>query len=282
MEVLVASTMGLLVTSLILSSSLAVRNVLGRDVARTRLNQNLRGSLDIMGVDIREAGEQLSAQFPAVEIEDGSNGSSDVLTVRRNLRAEVLPLCQQITQNSTVQEIVFASSSSADAGCVPSGQDHNYNVWKNYRVSGGGKVDAFVYDSTTKTGEFFEYAGESRTNQLYKLQRTGATPWTHTYPTTSSAIYLLEEWRYSRDGELLRVIQNRHDAEALDVAFGVTDFQVTAEMQDGTSSSFFTSSDSWTQLKAVGVRIVGSDHYAGRTITRTVRGEYCPRNVLSF
>lgn len=62
-ELLVSMTIGMMVTALTLSSSMINRYTIGKDVARTRLNQNLRGSLDLVGLDVRVSGENLNTSF---------------------------------------------------------------------------------------------------------------------------------------------------------------------------------------------------------------------------
>ncbi len=280
LELLVAAALGLLITALALSTTLATRSVLGRDTVRTRLNQDLRGSLDVMGADIREAGENLASSFPAVEITDGANGDPDTLTVRRNLLAEVLTLCQDITSGSTNTQVVYATSGSV-SGCVLSGQDHNYNVWKSYRTSNQGAVKAFIYDTAAKTGEFFTYGDETRSYTQYALVRTGGGSWGHTYPAGSSAIYILEEWQYSLSGEMLKVTQDRDPSSAYNVAFDVTDFQVRALMQDGTTKTSFSSADAWNTIQTLELSLSGKDTYAGDQLSRTATVRFAPRNVLS-
>jgi hypothetical protein len=231
-------------------------------------------------VDIREAGENLVAAFPAVEIIDGADGASDRLIVRRNLFSEVLSLCQQVDAGSATTQLVYATAGSV-AGCVLSGQDHNHNVWKNYRLANGGSVKAFLYDSAARVGEFFDYGNEVRTYTSYSIIRTNAGTWSHTYPAASSAIYLLEEWDYSMSGDLLRLIQNRDTGNALNVAFGITDFQVTARMQDGTERASFAPTDPWTSIQTLRLDLSGSEKHAGGAINRTERVSFAPRNILS-
>ena len=63
LEMLVASSIGLLVLTLLLSSTLASKNLFRADVVRTRINQDLRSALDIVGSQVRVAGENFVVSF---------------------------------------------------------------------------------------------------------------------------------------------------------------------------------------------------------------------------
>ena len=279
-ELLVASTLGLIVTGLLLGLTQANREVLGKDMIRTGLNQNIRGALDLMGADIRVGGENLGSTFPAIELINATGGDSDQLLIRRNLLDEVLPVCTAITAGSTVTNIYFAVPGTV-AGCVYSGHTHNYNSWRNYRLSQTpAQALAYIYNSATKLGEFFLYTSEVNTGTAYYLTRSAGT-WANSYPTASSAIYMLEEWRYRLVGENLQVIVNRDTANPFNVSFGLTDFLVRIEMQDNTFETAFTANDSWTSIKTIEVTLSGQDTFSGETLTQSMVGEFFPRNILS-
>ncbi|MCO6431664.1 MAG: hypothetical protein J5J00_12450 [Deltaproteobacteria bacterium] len=278
-ELLITSFLGLLITGLLLSVMQSNRSVLGKDIARTTLNQNLRGALDIVAADIRVGGENLPESVPAIEIVNGSSGASDELVVRRNLFDEVLPVCAAITAG-TSSNVYFAVSGTVP-GCVYSGQMHSFNIWNVYRQQQPGQeLQAFIYDSSTRQGEFFTVTSEINTGVEFALVR-GAGSWQNSYPVGSSAVYVLEEWRYRLQGENLQLVQNRDSANPFNVSFGMTDFQAEAEMQDGTVKSSFLSSDDWTEISALRITLSGTETHGGELMARTLTGEFFPRNVLS-
>ncbi len=139
MELITALFLSMIVVALTLGVSLANKNVLGKDIARTRLAQNLRGSLDIIGTDVRVAGENLSGSFPAVEIENGASGAPDVLIARRNLLDEVLPLCIALSSGSAATDIHFAIPGTVP-GCSYAGQTTSFDAWSDFRVAEGGEL----------------------------------------------------------------------------------------------------------------------------------------------
>lgn len=275
-EVLVASLIGLTITALCLSATMMNRNVLGRDAVRTRLNENLRGALDIVLADGRIVGENLDSGFPALEV---VSGTSDEMVMRRNLKDEVLKVCTAIAANTTVNKVFFAIAGNTQ-GCVYSGQTQNYNAWKAYRIAQGGSVDAFIYDSATKRGEFFRYTAEGDTGTTYYIQRSAGT-WAYAYPATSSSVYILEEWRYKKVNDMLQVIGNRNAANTYNVAFGISAFDVQVLMQDGTVKQTFAATDPWASIASIQVTLTGQDSYAKKNITRTLVDKFFPRNVLS-
>ena len=278
LELLVASLLALLVTGLVLSSTVANRYVLARDIVRTRLNQNLRGALDIIGLDIRIAGQSLGTNFPAIEIAQPT-GLPAVLTLRRAVIDEILPLCQSLTTGQSAPRIYFAKSGTT-AGCALSGQTHNFESWRDYRVSQGGTVEIFIYDYSAKRGQFLSYTGETQAGSTdYYLSTSGTL--TYNYPTSSTAIYILEEWVFKVENQMLQLVQNRNSGNPQNVSFGISDFQAEVEMSDGTLQNTFTSSDVWTQMAGITISITGSDHFAGLPVTRTLSGRFYPRNILS-
>lgn len=279
MELLVTSVLGFVITGLALTASISYQNVLGKDIARTRLNQNLRGSLDLIGVDIRVGGENLGAAFPAIELINGASNAPDRLIVRRNLLDEVLPVCTTVVAGSGVNQVQFAIPGTVP-GCTYSGQTHNFQAWQSYRTSNGGQVPVYIFDTSAKLGEFFTYNGENDTGNSYSIGRSGSS-WTNTYAASASALYVLEEWEYQLNDGLLQIITNRDTSNPLNIAFDVSDFQVTIDMQDGTTKQSFTTSDQWNQIRSVNISISGTDSFARRTMNETFSASYFPRNVLS-
>lgn len=279
LELLVTSFLGLVITALCLSATTVNRYNFGKDLVRLRMNQNLRGSMDLITMDGKLAGENLGQGFPALEVVNGTSGATDEIVFRRNLVNEVLPLCTTITTGSTNRNIYFAVPGNV-AGCGYSGQTQAFNSWKSYRTSNGNSVDAFIYDTATKTGEFFTYQTETDGGTSYYLTRNPVT-WSHTYSVGSAAVYILEEWRYKVASNMLQVIQNRDSANPLNVSFNISDFQVVVTMQDGTTKTAFTTADPWTSISTVQVTVTGSDHYAGNTTTKTLSTQFFPRNILS-
>ncbi len=284
-ELLVTMMLGTLITALTIGATLSNRNIYQLDLVRTRLNQNLKGAMDVIGMDVREAGENLIDTFPAVEIIDGAPGEPDELILRRNLIDEVLKVCTQIDSGSGDNR-VFLANASGEAGCDYASNTHNYQTWQNYRTDHDNSVRVFIYDIVAKEGEFFDYDSETDEGVTdYSISRSGGA-WEHTYEVGSSSVYIIEEWRFKVDKTdpndgLLQLIENGDDENPQNVVAGITDFQVRAHMQDGTVQDDLPRTDRWADLKSVEVTLTGRDYVRKEPLTRVLTARYFPRNILS-
>jgi len=285
-ELLVATLVGTIVIGLALSSSLAVRDVYEKDLVRSRINENIRGAMSVLGATVREAGENLPGTFKAVEFVPGTGSASDELILRRNLKDEVLKVCQDITAGSSASSVYFALATGPQ-GCAYSDNAYNFNQWQTYRTAEGGSVQAYIYDHASGEGEFFEYTSETDTGTSFAIVRSGGS-WANDYSTDSAAVYILEEWHFSlvddagSDTKILRVVENGEETEAMNVMYGIYDFQVQAVMTDDSKQDNFASDETWVDLKAVEVTTVGLDYDRdGSTAFRTLTSQFFPRNILS-
>lgn len=288
-EVLVAAALGMSLLAMAFASTVAGGNLFRHDLVRTRLNQQLRGAFDVLASDLREAGERLPANFPAVEVVNGADGAADELILRRNLVDEVLLFCQDVTAGTTSTEVLVADDTSGVPGCVYSSQSHNFGVWQAYRTRDGAEINrtvkAYAYNFDTRDGEFLEYSGETDAgNRLYINRASGE--WEFSYPAGSSALYLLEEWHYRLEpevggGNLLQVVVNGDPAAPMNITYGVTNFQLLAVKQDGTELTSFVASDSWVDLRAIEVSLSGSMVHRGRLVESALSARLYPRNILS-
>ncbi|MCB0360520.1 MAG: hypothetical protein KDD44_12815, partial [Bdellovibrionales bacterium] len=231
-ELLVASTIGVLLVSLTHGVVLSNQRLYQYDLLRTELTQNLRSALDIIAGNAREAGERLPSGFPALEVVDGGGAVPDELVIRRNLLDEVLVVCSSISAGSTNTTIYASSSSATIPACVYPSQMTQWSTWGTYRGDNGGTVNAYVYNQSTRLGEFVTYISENNGADLSITKAAGS--WTNDYPAQNSAVYMLSEWRYRINGEYLEVIRDDDDANPLLIVYGIENFQVKVEMQDGT------------------------------------------------
>lgn len=281
LEVLVASGLSLGLMAMVLSSVLSNRRLYREDLVRTKINQNLRSAFDVLGADLREAGENLVPTFPAVELIDGAAGAPDQLVIRRNLLDEVLKVCSSIGPSYTVSsQIYFGNSSGAIPGCDYSSLLQNYTNWREHRIEKGGTTKAYIYDSGARAGEFFNYISEVDTGSQFYLT-TGTSSWSNDYTTVTGAVYMLEEWHYSLNGGVLQLVIDDDTSNPMNVVSELTNFQVTLTMNDGSTRTAFAATDDWTDIQAIRVALTGSDTAAGRQIVRTMTQDFFPRNILS-
>lgn len=287
-ELLVASTLSMIIFGMGLSATIASRNTYSYDILRTRLNQNIRSAFEIINTELRQTGERLPTGFPALEIIDGGGNASDQLILRRNLLDETLTVCQNITP-STAGGYVYITSTTAGLppACTFGTQTSNYNSWRNYRLANSsGVIQAYIYDFASKKGQFFYYDSETDNNISVQRIHNQNGSWANTYTAISSSAYILSEWAFAKSTvsgqtDLLQIIQNQDTANIQSIIYGITDIQFKAIMQDDSIKNSFSSSDSWTQIKAIEISITGTDSYRGRVLSSTLTTRLFPRNVLS-
>ena len=286
-ELLVAITIGSVMCAMAVSGVLANRKLYQHDLARTRLTQDLRSSLEFLGVNIREAGENLPESVPAVEVVDGADGAPDELILRRSLIDEVPKLCQPISAGSAITSIYFAYPGT-EAGCTYSANEGNYQAWYDYRVAHDGVIDAYIYDPYTQLGEFFEVTGEAKGVSMMSLVRSSGS-FANAYTVGQSTLFVMEEWHFlvSNDLEgnpIFQIIENGDSANPRNVTHGVTDFQVVVHMTDGTTKDGFSRTDAWVDIVSIEITISGREEVSDVTktaLTASYNTRFFPRNILS-
>lgn len=286
----------LLVTSIIVAAALAltvsVRNLYLTDQPRMSLNDNLRGGMEVIAADIRQAGELLPTDplIPAnilpIQITNGASGASDILDLRRNMVDAVLPVCGSIHAGSNIDNIKVAMpSANPPAGCGPvpdsngDGWPDNMEAWMNYRTANGGTVRIYIFNPVTGLGEWVTYDAEDHsTFQIHKT--TGA--WQHNYPTSDHPrVYALEEREYLLSGDRLQLMKNQSATETYDVTADLTNFQVQAIMKDGTVLDSFGTGDNWLNVKSIKVTLSGLVKTNNKQHAGSLTMQLFPRNILS-
>ncbi len=290
-EVLVTLAVSLVVIGAAFAVALSSRQLYQTDRLRTDLNQNLRSGMELLGADIRIAGERLGARsgsaLTAIEVRGGSE-----LVLRRNLLDAFLPVCERprIVGGSSQNVIRVARrdnwpflNENPQCRIIDTDGDgwpDNLQAWRQYRQENGGEVLAYIYTPAGGgRGEFFVYRSED--NSQFQIHRAPGA-WQHDYWLTEAPrLYLLEERRYRlRDG-VLEVVVNGDEAGALRLIGHVSDFRVRAVMRDGSVREDLGAGDDWAQVAAVEVSLTGSAARPGGTAERTLTSRFFPRNALS-
>lgn len=280
-ELMVVFLLGSIILAMSVQLATSSQRSYRNDLVRTRLNQNLRSALDLVGIDVREAGENLTSIFPAVEIINGADGAPDQLVLRRNTLDEVLNICVALNNGNSGNQVQFALAGSIAPGCIYDNQTNSFTSWQAHRIAQGGTVKAFVYNSTSRTGQFVDYVGETDSGTEYFINLDPAVTWSADYQVGASAVYMIEEWRYSLNADYLQLAVDGDNANPFNIAFGISNMQIRALLQDGTIAEQFLPADNWTALRAVEVTLSGIDAGWNQEIEREVRGEFLPRNILS-
>jgi len=286
---MVSLTIAMVVTAGAMSLALSARNVFEQDQRRSMVNQNLRSGMGLLGIDVRQAGERLPGDTPAIEIQNGASGAADTLIVRRNLLDYVLPLCKDINSGTSADSVFVGKkkiTGTVPQGCTPvkdangDGWPDNLGAWRAYRIANGGAVQAYIYNPVTGNGEFFPYDAEDKST--FHIHRANTNAWQYSYAMNQNPrIYIIEQRRYRLSGDTLQCIINENTSAALNMVNRLKDFQVKALMTDGSTQTSMTSTSKWTQLYALEVRLDGTMPFGKRTIDRTLVSRFFPRNILS-
>jgi prepilin-type N-terminal cleavage/methylation domain-containing protein len=290
-EILVALGIASLLLGVILSTTLGHRRLYVLDQNRTAANQNLRAALDILIADLRQAGERLPLDFPAVEVRN--NGTE--LVLRRNLFDFVLSLCDRNGISGNQDNIPVAdrnpprnASTEYIEACRFRDEDRNgfddrIDAWRNYRCgldgdpacqTGNGRevVRVYIHDPSTGMGEWFDYDGEDRSG--VHIHRGNRDRWQTSYGPLSR-LYILEERRYFLSGTALNLAENGGEGRGL--VGDVVSLQIKARAGNSTYTNFPSAGVSWTSLEYVEVTVKSR---LGN-VERALSTQAVPRNVFS-
>ncbi len=271
-ELLMALGVSSIIFSVVLGLILSSQRLYDTDHTRVQTLQNLRGNLDVIGVDIRKAGVNLPASFPALLISDGGSGA-DTLTVRQGLDSTPLTICVDNTLivndgNLNNPNCDFVDN---DANSFPDSLD----LWQSIRTADGGTtLKAYIYTPATGQGEFFDISNEvDLGGGQYGLNGTTSNSYLQ-----GARIYIVEERKYQLVADVLEMVVN--EVDTFKVSFGIKDLQVQVGLQDGSTTNSFDVTDNWKTVDWIDVTLKaqGSD---GEGSIRTLSSRVLPRNVIS-
>jgi prepilin-type N-terminal cleavage/methylation domain-containing protein len=288
-ELLISLSITGFVSAMALTIALSSHDTFETDQNRTEVNQNLRSGMDLLGSNVRQAGERLPKDIPAIQVINGADGAPDTLVLRKNLLDHVLPVCKSINAGSSADAVFVAKkkvSGPVPQGCgvVPDddgdGWPDNLQAWREYRIANGGEIMAYIYNPTTLNGEFFIYDAED--NATFHLHKENDENWEYDYDIADgSRIYILEQDLFRVNDNLLQLVINGRTDSALNLIDHLVDLQARVFLKNGTVQDSLGVGDSWYDLDVVEITLVGQITFDGRKMTRTVSSRFFPRNVLS-
>ena len=274
LELLVAMFITSVVAMLAMKSLAGLSDIYLEDIGRTRIQQNLRGAMDIISMNVRQAGEGLDRFFPALTLNSGT------LTVRKKILHEVLTVCRDVHAGD--DRINISDEHSSTPECLPVNVGPSITSWHDFRSAEGGQYAIYIYDRAAKTGQFVNYTGEGSSyhGDYLTIDRIDRP-----YPERSSNLYIIEQFAFSHDSgsSTLRLVINGNTSQPQDVAYRITDFDVDLTMQDESTRTALAPADTlgWKDVREVDVTLTGIEAWKSRTMSRTVTGRYFPRNVAS-
>lgn len=281
-EFMVAMGLSALIAIMIVSVALANRTMYQRDIVRTRVNQNVRAALDLIGNEVRQAGERLPSSFPAIELIDHGSATPDQLILRRNLVDDALFGCEDIAASVTRNSIALSRTSPTGSACLYANQRSKMDAWVTYVAVPNTPRKFYVFNSTTHAGEFLQLSSSPTTDtgSLIRLNISAISP-TNSYVKEATWMYILNQWSFGVANEVLQITENADTANPKNVVDQISNFQVQLVMNDGTTVDSLSSTGAWTNVLAVRVTITGTETVQGRTVSRSLSSEFFPRNILS-
>ena len=219
------------------------------------------------------------------------------MTIRRQLVPTFVPVCRDIAAGTTDPVVTLDNNGGTPlVGCeINTISDGNTDGWpdewddierfRDYRLSNGGSVRAFIYNGNGQ-GEFFTYQNErsfaaddteildpltgAGTIEYTTLDSAGQS-WSNTYlGDSSSRIYLLEERTYQLDesSDTLQLITDNGSPLSITNNIDILEIEVVVE-QEGVEHTCtilppsvasdcnpnLTNTYSWSQIKAVEVML---------------------------
>lgn len=279
LELMVSTAIVSILMAMLVGYVLAMQNQFFNDVVRTRINSNLRAAFDIIGMNIRQSGENLQRSFPAVLLTADSDGVGSYLQLRRNLISDVLTVCETLNAGATAVSV--SSTTATDAKCIYANVTSLYDAFNTELTSQNGNAKIFIYNSLTKAGEFVDYTGGS-TASAYSLNISAPT---QTYEPLSTYLYFIEEYAFSLDEEskTLNLYRNGETDVPEAVAFSISAFNISLELHDSTNIATLTtaSTNSWKDLKNIAMTLTGTEAWKSRNFSTTLNGDFFPRNIIS-
>jgi len=296
-ELLITLVVGILVISAAVSITIASNRMFRVDRARTRINQNLRATSDLVGADVRTAGSYLpNSGLQPIVVRGGNE-----LEIRRSLLSTQLPLCTNIKGGSNA-DVAFISTNNKNhlderPECDKDGRDLDGNgrpddleEWEAYRldtsVNPNEEVAVYIWPSSDGDGEFFTYDDEDGSNQhIHKA----AGKWENDYNRTDKPnLYVLEMRRYQlSDDGILQLIVNGNEDNPLNLVNNITDFQVRAVLTDGTLVEDFgdgtNTTDRFTDIASIQINVQAEEQVTpDQLVERELNNRFFPRNILNF
>ncbi|WP_165953413.1 prepilin-type N-terminal cleavage/methylation domain-containing protein [Deinococcus sp. S9] len=287
-ELLVVLLLASVVMTALLTMVLSSLTLYRTDTARAAVNQDVSVALTVITNDARQAGERMTRDAPALEV--SGPVTARTLTVRRSLLDVVLPVCKDIRSGSSA-DVVFVSQPGKGNGgsgklpdsCKASSDEVDFASWKAYRLAHGGSVNAYIYNPKTGRGENFDYDAEDGSGQ--HIHRGGGK-WVNDYPVEDAPrVYLLEQLTYALQGGVLSLTRDRGEAQPF--LPNVVSFEVDPYVPGpaGTpvkvTPAFPGKDQTWKDLAWLEVRITAKAQAGGRTVQRSFRSAFTPRNVFS-
>lgn len=299
-ELIVSSVVATIVLSISLGGAMFNRELYNQDQVRTRVSQNIRSVLDLVGSDIQQAGERIprDRRFPVLELRQ--NGTSSSLIMRRHILDQPLTVCQSFVEGDSISSLqVFERFTNAPGQVRPPGTcaelrdetgnplttppaiDTDLAQWQAEINSKNGRMRAYLYNGDG-SGQFVQViginpmnpasdpTGNSRVIQIVRV------PGQAVYTSGTARLYLLEERKYEIVNNTLQMTVDDGVPQAL--VSGIQRMQISVRYDDQPTplTSFCAQSvfspcvntstateDAWSEVDDIKIEVTATDPASG-------------------
>lgn len=303
LELLVGMLLLMIILGVVLTTTISTMGLYRKDQSRIGANRNSRSTLDIVNSDIRQAGERLNSDFPAIQISQDGSGNS-VLTLRRGLLDSPLPVCAPlpnvlgayVNANNPAAALLAGGVSNLPAACSTGTQD--LSAW--IAQIAAGVVSGYVFDTTDGRGSHVTLTGTSTSGALLKtqlVQFTGSVSAFNPVKINAAAserdirLYLIEERQYTVSGGKLMLGVNGKAALAATprvVSFKAVPYLKGTPPAPPTLAALpFPGVDgngkpkNWKNLAYLDLSMTVTEGSGTNTVQRTLTQRLTPRNTSS-
>jgi type IV pilus assembly protein PilW len=300
-EALVAIVVMGVIAALSMPLMLGSRRLVQSDQLRTATNQGVRAGSDLIGSDIRMAGERFpqssALTLPPIEIVQGASGAPDEVILRRNLWENTFPVCNMLLDNTDPNIIVVRLAgdpfwTGPNGPLYPEcGQPLDTNGWPMNlaqvkaladTTTTNGVLRGYVYDPANGAGEFINFTVPANANTTGRVNRWGGAPITGSYPLGDRALmYILDERRYRINNDVLELILNGITGAPMSVAGDITDLQALYVLDTGAVVATLPGGTTWRNIRSVEITLTSETSVGPEMVQRSLTTRYFPRNVLS-
>ncbi len=290
-EVLVSIFVLGVVLALITPLLVSARNMVDADQLRTATNQGVRAASDIIGTDIRMAGERFplssSLPLPPIEIIPGGANPDDI-NLRRNLWEATFPICEDVaTANTTVRVVqpdTWAQSATYPECLQPvngAGWPVNLADVRNLAntIGQAGVLRGYIFDPPNNRGEFFDLRVEDNADATHRITKVSGNFQFPYALVNRPRIYILEERHYRISASTLELLIN--EGAPLRVAAGLINLRTQYVMSDGTVTTAIPVGMTWRDIRSVELTVTSRTTEGPNQVDRSLTTRYFPRNVLS-
>jgi prepilin-type N-terminal cleavage/methylation domain-containing protein len=263
-ELIVGMAITTLISGLALTFFVNASNMFRSDRNNIETNQNLSAILDLIGSDIKQAGEFITeSNFPVIQISQAPGKPNVSKIIIRRALTDSLPLCADVALNATPTRIVVADSTpvvpptpALPSTCIQTpGTSSLPNLpiglrtWRDLRC----KVDN--PNSSPTNGDYcngnssevlrgalanqnggirtFNYTSETQAtgNNKYEVTITNmSADSTNNYTTRDSSVYLIDERIYELDANTGEIKLSVNGGQPNTLIRGIEKFRVSTKI----------------------------------------------------